>query len=559
MTQQSHNNTLRHSLTDGSVTTQDIANLYSNLQTMMGSVPKSPKLSEEIWQRNPLPVTPTHSSPTLKKKIPKEPHCPCHHILVSKDSQHCALCDDVIPILSELQQEREKQQQTLTEREDALSAERERAKTLMQDVTALNKKYKDVSDRLDQRNQEYTSLQKDMKTLEEKYSAEKQEAEKAKKAKADVESELEELSQRLFEEANGMVANEKRERHQIEIQYRHLQQELKICREQMEAEELQLKELKMKLADLDQRRYSKNSRLDDLNSTTSSSLSISDEEDQLVEKRASGDASLPFLKQDDTDCMIGQVDSLLLHEFKEFMLSSKSMPIRKLHTQTYMKHCLTEDIEPCLRFGPNSRLVPKKLYEAMLLNTCFIEETPEGFVEEQAKTRGPENPLKVSAAKTMIWERLSSSTSTPGAFLAGCQACGRETSELPYRFRISRLDDWACIDRYCRDRLVAVCEFYGFIRNVLQGHYNGRSVSDLFQESIKLKLRMFYARIGTLSQTVNKEEVGHISDTKQVDDDNCSTSTAKCDSLASIQSQKEDRDTTRSFSIHPGNSVWIHL
>lgn len=71
--------------------------------------------------------------------------------------------------------------------------------------------------------------------------------------------------------------------------------------------------------------------------------------------------------------------------------------------------------------------------------------------------------------------------------------------------------------------------------------------------------RMMLYRIGTLSQTVNKEEVGHISDTKQVDDDNCSTSTAKCDSLASIQSQKEDRDTTRSFSIHPGNSVWIHL
>jgi hypothetical protein len=164
-----------------------------------------------------------------------------------------------------------------------------------------------------------------------------------------------------------------------------------------------------------------------------------------------------------------------------------------MHTIPFMKNSLVEDVEPCLRFGPNSRLNPKKLFEAIALNTCFIEEAPFGYAQEQAK-RPYDVPLRISAAKNMIWERLSS---TPVAPFSGCQACGRNSDSkihLQYRFRISMLDDWACIDRYCRDRLVAVCEFYMFVRNIRHGYYNGRTLNDLYLESTRLKLQMFYAR-----------------------------------------------------------------
>ncbi|KAI8350377.1 hypothetical protein BD560DRAFT_337599 [Blakeslea trispora] len=488
---------------------------------MIDNVPKSPRYKQPSPD---LPLTPTASSSSLNiastsKTLParsaKEPDCPCHHILVSRDSQHCALCDDVIPILAEIQNDREKKRNEIEEIKLLLKKEQEEAEQQQKKVIVLTKKEKELSEKIKATAEQHTSLQKDLVVLEKKYEFEKTEAEKAKKDKAAVENELEDLSQRLFEEANGMVAHEKKEKHQLEIQYRHLQEELRLCREQMEAEELQLRELKQKMCAMEEARE-RNSVIHSLTNNNSSTASLEDalvEDEHIHANRASRDMTGLFTHEDNTLEVQETTDPMALNEFKAFFQLDESVPIRKLHSATsFMKCSLTEDVEPCLRFGPHSRLSPKRLYEAILLNTCFIEETPYGFAKEQTK-RPHDMPLKISAAKNMIWERLSNA---PVALFTGCQACGRVTKDLPYRFRISMVDDWACIDRYCRDRLVAVCEFYTFIRNVRQGYYNGRTLDDLYGENIRLKLQMFYARMGTLSQTLQNmgikgDMVGHAS------------------------------------------------
>lgn len=433
----------RHS-SEKPVTTKDIANLYSHLQTMIDNVPKSPRLELDDA---PFPITPTCSSslistPSMNRKLsPKEPDCPCHHILVSKDSKHCGLCDDVIPIISQLQQDIQTTRQENKEYKESLYLEKENSKTFDVQLSTVEKKISTLSEKLNVTNEKYSSLEKDLQVLKEKLIKEKKETEKARQEKTQLENELEDLSQKLFEEANHMVASEKKEKYQIEVQYKHLQQELFQCQQQLEAEYEQLKELKNKLGD------------------------------ENDDKRVSQEYVPEIL----------EIDPMLLNEFKEFMDCGST---RKLHTITFMKNSLIEDIEPCLRFGPSSRLSTKKLYEAISLNTCFIEESPQGYTLEQPST---DVPLKISALKSMIWERAS--------IISGCQACGRAIDPaLPYRFRISVLDDWACIDKYCRDRLVAVCEFYLFIRNTRQGHYHGRTISDLYNESVQLRLRMFYAR-----------------------------------------------------------------
>jgi hypothetical protein len=462
------------------VTTKDIANLYSHLQTMIDNVPKSPRLET----KNDFPISPTASS-SLNRSTPLKPDCPCHHILVSKDSKHCALCDDVIPILSDIQQDREKKRKNIIELKQQLLTEQSNSNINQAELFTQQEKYQQISNQLQKTKEQYVNMKRDMAVLQQKYETEKKEAEEAKQAKADVENELEELSQKLFEEANGMVATEKRAKHLLEIRYQHLKQELESCKHQMEAEEMQLKELKLKMGSMEEQ-HKREHRL----SANGSCISASDEEEDSQNKRASRDMAGLFSHQDDT-VEENPTDPLILNEFKEFVELGESVPIRKIHGIPYMKNNLTEDIEPCLQFGHSSRLSAKKTYEAILLNTCFIEESPYGFAQEQAK-RPYDVPLRISAAKNMIWERLSTPTTAP---FAGCQACGRNTkSDLPYRFRISMLDDWACIDRYCRDRLVSVCEFYMFIRNIRQGYYNGRTIPDLYQESVRLKLQMFYAR-----------------------------------------------------------------
>jgi hypothetical protein len=462
---------------DKTVTTQDISNLYSNLQTMIQNVPKSTTPDSVGFPPLASPTLSTNSrnSPSYLSPKPKN-ICPCHHILVSKDSQHCALCDRIIPEIHQLQEEREQRLLEITKYQHLLSAEQQKCKGLELEITTLGIRSNELDAKLKSTMEDCESLKKDMLLIEQKYKDEQKAAEQAKQEKTSVENELEELSQTLFEEANGMVADEKRAKFELEQKYKKLEQELLLAGEQMKVEDLQLKELRHKISRM---------------SLKEDSASTNSEQSTSSERRATRDIA-DFFHHHQVEEQ-GDSDPLMLEEFGEFLKTEDKLPVARLHTLLFMKNCLSEDIEPCLRFGPQSRLSTRKLSEAILTSSCFIEEAPKGYAQEQAKrlTSADSSPLKISAARHMIWERLSSTQTGP---FTGCQSCGRNTSQLPYRFRISVLDDWACIDRYCRDRLVAVCEFYVFIRNVRQGYYSGRDLPDLYCELLILKLQIFYAR-----------------------------------------------------------------
>ncbi|KAG2212267.1 hypothetical protein INT47_001626 [Mucor saturninus] len=486
------------------VTTKDIANLYSHLQTMIDNVPKSPRLEIE---ETTFPITPTCSSsliPPNRKVTPKEPDCPCHHILVSKDSKYCGLCDDVIPVLSQLQHEVKSSRQEGKKYKESLELEKQNAKTFTVQLNTVENKIVNLNQKLNETNQKYSSLQEDLSVLKNKLVKEKEETERAKEEKRVLENELEDLSQKLFEEANHMVANEKKAKHELEIQYQHLQAELKQCQIQLEAEEEQLKELKNKLGD----------------ETTVKQVTTTGAQESLLD-----------------------IDPMLLSEFKELVDCG---PSRKLHTIPFMKNSLLEDIEPCLRFGPSSRLSTKKLCEAISLNACFIEECPQVCPQQP-------DPLKISALKTTLWERATA--------ISGCQACGRNTETvLPYRFRISVMDDWACIDKFCRDRLVAVCEFYLFVRNTRQGYYHSRTLSDLYNESVQLRLSMFYTRMGTpsppVTATATATAITATADATPISTEEEETLTDTETVLSSDSSISSNEDDAY-FPRHPGNSVWV--
>ncbi|KAI9486160.1 MAG: hypothetical protein EXX96DRAFT_472255 [Benjaminiella poitrasii] len=502
---------------------------------MIDNVPKSP-------------LSPSSSSSSLGRHPTSTPDCPCRHILVSKDSEHCALCDSIIPSLHDIQHDRDRKRQTIAELEARL--EQGRRRTEPQRLRQLERESDESRQRLVETEGRLRSLQQDMRVLQTKYEAEKQEAERAQRAKQDVENELEELSRRLFEEANGMVADEKRQKHALTVQHEHLRRELDSCRAQMEAEEEQLRELKEKMQQQQQQQ------------TTGAG-------DQRA-RRDMANLLGQRLSCDDDHQVV--TDPAILEEFREFVESD--VPLRKMNSIPYLKTSVMDDVEPCLRFA---RLSAKKLCEAIANNSCFIEEAPIGYAQEQLQNRPADQPqLKISVAKTLIWERLSA-----GLSFAGCQACGRIDSGgnlLRYRFRVSFVDDWACIDRYCRDRLVSVCEFYSFARNVRQGYYNVRTIEDLYEESVRLKLQMFYARMGTLSGLLHQmgiegDAVGHASkldmtipSPSPVIDKSLTEESQHSIDLPTDESSKDDinsnnqegaKEHGRRSSTHPEKSVWL--
>ncbi|KAI8378236.1 hypothetical protein EDC96DRAFT_435461 [Choanephora cucurbitarum] len=482
---------------DSSVITDKAIHLYNSLKAAI----EKPTINPEAIQI-PLPPSPSTSSSSVQSIKQRnevdddddgDDDCPCQHILGSgQEITMCSLCQSPIPIIEALLAEKDSYESEILELQAQLEIEQKRISEQLTCIDQLNSRLEQVVLELNTKTTEFEALQSDMELLNDKYVDEIERVAEIQHSKDMVESELEDLSRRLFEEANGMVAHEKREKHNLEIAQKHLENQLKETKERLGAEQMQLKELRKRMEDMAlESEHSANETV----STTEAplkqdgtSLSTSD---QAQNAARLFDERTRLLSEDQKRA--NAIDTMVLSEFEEFVKTGTSVPLKKLHTIPFMKNCQEEDVEACLRFGPNSRLSARKINEAIVLNTCFIEEAPPGFAQEQAKRIMSEMPLKISGAKSMMWERFSSNHLA--TVFSGCQACGRnDGTTLPYRFRISYFDDWACIDRFCRDRLVAVCEFYVLIRNVRQGLYSNRTILDLYQEAMRLRLQMFYAR-----------------------------------------------------------------
>ncbi|KAF1798310.1 hypothetical protein V8B55DRAFT_1553329 [Mucor lusitanicus] len=483
---------------------KDIAHLYTSLQALGDSNANSE--AKFIPLPPSLPMSPSSSSPIIPSKAKPSPlqhqhqqqmdshaetqdhsDCPCHHILKEDDITMCSLCNNPIPIIQELLAEKAQYEKEIKVLQEQLQTEQRNIEEQLVKIGQLNTRMEQVMGELDDQTANFQALQNDMELLNDKYVDEIERVAEIQHSKDMVESELEDLSRRLFEEANGMVANEKREKYNLEVAQKHLENQLQETRDRLGAEQMQLKELRK--------------RMEDMMEVEKAVMEVPKTPDHIKDITSLLAERMHLLEQKNA-----HIDTLMLDEFQEFVKTGTAVSLKKIHTIPFMKNCQEEDVEACLRFGPNSRLSARKMNEAIVLNTCFIEESPQGFAEEQAKRAIGELPLKISGAKSMMWERFSSNNQT--TVFSGCQACGRnDGTALPYRFRISYFDDWACIDRFCRDRLVAVCEFYVLIRNIRQGLYNNRSIPDLYHEAMRLRLQMFYARMGALPWTLRTSGV----------------------------------------------------
>ncbi|KAG0251143.1 Guanine nucleotide exchange factor (GEF) which may activate RAB8A and RAB8B [Actinomortierella ambigua] len=488
------------------VTAKDIANLYSRIHNLIETV-KEPQQKAAAALAAPTPTeasangtegdaattseTNGHPATAPPKYELADGECPCHAVVSTFTSRTCGICDRVLPSLAEAHNERTLLLEDLEQTNVRLVEEQKRASKEKIDNEVLRKKVEDLEDALDARTDDFLRVQRDLSIMNDKYVDEIDKVAELQHAKEMVESELEELSRTLFEEANGMVASEARARHQLELTRKHLEMELKDARDRLAAETSQLKELKAKMEAV-----MESSEPNSKRTSTDPSARPSVDLAQLF--GVNNKMAVPN-QQDQTAIAI---DGNLIHEFKEFVAQASSVRLAKIHTLPFMRHCQDEDVEPCLRFGANPRISARKLTEGICSNTCFIEEATAEQVKEYermvAAAQQPPSPARNStSSKSQLWDRLQAQYAIYQAPKGGCQTCGR-SGPLTHRYRIATTDEWSFIDRFCRDRLVAVCEFYIFIRNIRAGLYSTRTIEDLYSESLRLRLQMFYARLGVL-------------------------------------------------------------
>lgn len=462
------------------------------------------------------------------------PVCACEHWLVSVDSEHCGLCDDPQPALQWWQAERAVRVQTIDRTQSQLERLRDKQSEQHDYIQHLRQQIITKEQAIERRGPELEALKQDLEILQQKCTGERQQVQQIQQSKESVKRELEELSQRLFEEANEMIQHEKKEKERIEQDLevvRHLlneaqsdlalaQKELAQLRHHLQSEESKYQ----KQQQHQQHRPSSTcTNLSDhrisTHSSSSSSAALVDHPDapplsslmraqidlatqSIVSNQAATTTAQPTTTKPSLGVQVeASEDDHCLMEFRQFIDAATTVSLRKLNSLPYMKHVIEEDVKPTLRFGPNPRMACRKIIDAILVKTCFVEDCPPGYVNQLIETQQRQQAAAAANAENTIaslWERFSLSP-----VFYGCQACGRAVAPeekeqcdrvLLYRFRTSYFDEWSCIDRYCRDRLESVMQFYAFLRQLRIGAYRHRSLTDLYQECSRLRLQMFLAR-----------------------------------------------------------------
>ena len=156
--------------------------------------------------------------------------------------------------------------------------------------------------------------------------------------------------------------------------------------------------------------------------------------------------------------------------------SSRDLPLSHapLKETRFYKRVLTEDIEPTLRLdtAPGlSWLARRTVVNSMCEGALVVEPMPA--------------PTK--------------------SHIISCSLCGehRKGDEFgrSHRFRTSDNDNAQKypLCNYCLNRVRACCEFLGFLRMVRDGHWRTDGVEaekNAWEESVRLRERMFWARIG---------------------------------------------------------------
>jgi len=365
----------------------------------------------------------------------------------------------------------------------------------------LEKKLQELQNLLEEKDKKIEELQTELDT-------EKGSAESLRKEKQTVQGEVEELTKSLFEEANKLVADEARKRHKVEKINKIISGKLKDSQLQLEAQTEQLTELRKRMEEMNFENLTNKKMMED--NKRISILSSENSEEIAYD--------------------INSIDTYLLAEFKDFISSAFNVRMSKLHSIPYMKNCLEDDIMPCLRFSSDPKISWKRLTEEIAANALLLQEISPSANNSPTINR-PERSSSISVGnlnnlnnsslnnqnnqnnRSSMWARLSVQAGFGSGIIYdqvinGCQACGRpntHSNPIRFQFRIEKYNkndgsEWSPLCSVCRDRIVACCEFYNFIRHIRQGLYTNRGIAELYYENVRLKRQMFYARVGALNQ-----------------------------------------------------------
>ncbi|KAF9114774.1 hypothetical protein BGX27_009895 [Mortierella sp. AM989] len=248
--------------------------------------------------------------------------------------------------------------------------------------------------------------------------------------------------------------------------------------------------------------------------TTSANLKISLPLPQLLSSALSSTIEMtPFMKrvlaEDIYPCLLTHPRSVIVKQtgWMSSLLYSSSCSASS--TAPAPSAEVTNNSSPSYSFNQQTPWF-QRLLKAMERNACEIEFWKTSHQRTTTKQR--QNSTTVTTATTP----MSTVSSTTAAVVAtapkvSCCLCG---IARPCEFKLRFMDHDSGtttntkanaeqqlqhpLDRFCRDRIVAVCDFYMFLAHLRQGLLDYQSDLELFRKALWLRQRMGCARIGSI-------------------------------------------------------------
>ncbi|CAG8497994.1 298_t:CDS:2 [Ambispora gerdemannii] len=376
----------------------------------------------------------------------------------------------------------------------------------------------------DQHIEERAYIKRDLSALAISLSEEQTLRMQIQSAKEDLESEIDDWVNAMFEKVNQMVFDEANAREDLEILNRETKGKLSEALKASASREDRLREMKLLLVHLDstkQRQAIQTSTpapgvLSRASSIRRSIMSNS----PISSPRASrnfGHMSPSLFSMDDFMFAKGKkiyLDGIVYEEFQEYVKAFTTSPApNNLNLNApFMKRCMAEDIQPCLfegKSGWKSPFYKRRLLEAIMKSQCEIQ-----TIYFNSSMPGTPTTSQISISSRSSYQE------PPPPPKVKCGLCGCSRS-CEYRMRISGPDaavpptattlnssarlsvtekpGWIPLDRFCRDRVVAVCDFYAYLSHLRQGLLANSPVWGMYKQCLKHRRKMGMARVGSIS------------------------------------------------------------
>ncbi|KAG1057149.1 hypothetical protein G6F43_001012 [Rhizopus delemar] len=370
---------------------------------------------------------------------------------------------------------------------------------------------------LDEQIEQKAYLKRDLGSLAAALSEQEEIRSTIEQDKEALEEDVADITSTLFSSLNQILMDDVTERDGVVQLNREMNGQLASLLDSWDIRELRLKEMKEALVQLDSAVHS--------SANTSSTLTrrFSQQQQQQQASPIPTSNTIPrrFIShhrssshQTNYNNNNGtiQIDGYILSEFQQHLKAvteSKVANNQPIPSTSFVKRVFSEDIEPCLFFQQShgwwkSSWFKKKLLDAISKNKCEIQYWNGTYHTSYMSTTTNSSSSIISATSSHL--STNSSNNTPSPPKTKCVCCNI-LRVCEFRMRLPpTTNPWLPLDRFCRDRIIAVCGYYSFMNN-LKMLSTSTTLLNAFKQVMFHRRRMSLSRVGSISLFEDLDEL----------------------------------------------------